>query len=242
MLLEIQYQLPGLWTDRLDTSVNASAWSIPLEVGCYVFLLFAFLACRHLKLKPWMPLLLALFLSLLPHEWYLHLIGKGYSIVEPVDLFCFAVGAGMAFAKDRIRINKTLIVVLLIVCVLTWRWANVIQYLYPLTVSLTLLYATSIAPLVRLKPKHDVSYGLYLWHWPVYQLMFTFLGAINPYLFFLVCMPVTVTLSYVSARLIEEPCMALGRRLGKRETKMPDNGLWLLLLMVIAFYVAKFLF
>lgn len=240
--LRIQYFLPGLWEGRLNTSVNASAWTIPLEVGCYIALLFAFALCRYLKLKPWMFIVVAVALALLPHEWFLQVIGKGYSIVDPVDLFCFTAGAGMAFYKDKVRVNKTLVLVLLIMCVMVWRCQNVISYLFPLTVAITLLYATSIGPLVRFRPKHDISYGLYLWHWPVYQLMFTFLSGLNPYLFFVLCMVVTVGVAYLSARLVEEPCLELGRKLGKRETKWPDNGLLLLVLMLVAVLIAKFLF
>lgn len=240
--LRIQYFLPGLWEDRRNMGVNASAWTIPLEVGCYIVLLFAFALCRYLKLKPWMFIVGALVCSLLPHEWFLRLIGKGYSIVDHVDLFCFATGAAMALYKDRVRINKTLIMALLVMCVMTWRCQSVISYLFPLTVSIALLYVTSISPLVKLKPKHDISYGLYLWHWPVYQVMFTYLNGVSPYLFFVLCMVVTVAIAYLSARLVEEPCLELGRKLGKRETKLPDNGLLLLVLLLVAFVIAKFLF
>ena len=72
--------------------------------------------------------------------------------------------------------------------------------------------------------------------------MFTFLSGINPYLFFVVSLTVTLAIAYLSARLVEEPCQNLGRRLGKRETKLPDNGLLLIVLMTLAFLIAKFLF
>lgn len=240
--LRIQYFLPGLWEGRPNTSVNASAWTIPLEVGCYIALLFAFVLCCYFKLKPWLFIVAALVCSVLPHEWYIHLLGKGYSIVDHVDIFCFATGAAMALHKDRVQVNKSLIVAMLIMCVMTWRCQNVISYLFPLTVAITLLYATSVGPLVILRPKHDISYGLYLWHWPVYQVLFTFLSGLNPYLFFVLGMVVTMAISYLSARLVEEPCMELGRKLGKRETKWPDNGIIILVLMLVAFMIAKFLF
>lgn len=242
MRLRMQYFLPGLWEGRIDNSVNTSVWTIPLEVGCYLCVLFAFVSCRHLKLKPWMFIVVAFACSVLPHEWYLRLVGKGYSIVDHVNLFCFATGAAMALYKDQVRITKTLIVALLVICVMAWRCQNIIGYLFPLTVSMTLLYATSVAPLLKLKLKHDISYGLYLWHWPVYQVMFTFLGGINPYLFFAICLVVIVAVAYLSARLVEEPCLKLGRRLGQRETKLSDNGIVLLLLMFVAFMIAKFFY
>ena len=45
--LDIQYVLPGLWQERLCESVNGSAWTIPLDVGCYIALLFSFALCRY---------------------------------------------------------------------------------------------------------------------------------------------------------------------------------------------------
>lgn len=240
--LRIQYILPGLWEGRLNTSVNASAWTIPLEVGCYIALLFAFVLCCHFKLKPWLFIVSALVCSVLPREWYLGIIGNGYTIVDPYDLFCFTIGAAMAFYKDRVCLNKTLVAVLLVMCVVTWRCQNVIGYLFPVTVAITLLYATSVGPLVKLRPKHDISYGLYLWHWPVYQVMFTFLSRLNPYLFFVLSMVVTVAIAYLSARFVEELCLELGRKLGKRETRWPDNSLLLLVLLLAAVMVAKFFY
>lgn len=240
--LRIRYYLPGLWQDHADASVNASVWTIPLEVGCYICLLFAYISCRSLKLKPWMFVVVALAFSVLPHDWFVHLLGKGYSIVDHVDLFCFAIGAAMALNQDKVRINITLIVVMLMMCVMAWRCQNIISYLFPLTASFVLLYATSVAPLLKFRLKHDISYGLYLWHWPVYQVMLTFLGGINPYLFFLVCMIVVAAISFLSARFVEEPCLELGRRMGKRDTRMPHNGIFLLLLSIVAFMIAKFLF
>lgn len=242
MRLRIKFILPGLWEDRINTGINPSTWTIPLEVGCYICLLFSFILCQHFKIKPWLFIIAALAASLLPHEWFLRLIGKGYSIVYPGNIFCFTIGATMALYKDRIKITKTLITILMVICVMVWRCENLIYYLFPLTVSIVLLYATSIAPLVNIKPKHDVSYGIYIWHWPVYQIMFTFISGAGPYLFFVACMVITVALAYLSAIFVEEPCMKFGKQMGRREFKIPNNSLLLLVILFTACVIAKIFF
>ena len=80
--LNIEYMLPGLWEDRVYGGFNGSAWSIPFEVGCYIFLLFSFVLCRRMKVSHWVFVAVALVAAFLPKELLPAALGKGYTIIE----------------------------------------------------------------------------------------------------------------------------------------------------------------
>lgn len=240
LFLNIEYMLPGVWEDRIYGGFNGSSWSIPLEVGCYIFLLFAFVVCRKLKLSHWVFVAIALAASFIPKEFMAPALGTSYTIIVRGDIFCFVTGSLLAIYKDRIRIDYTVVGALLIACVLFWRCSNIIYYLFPVSTAIILLYATSLRPLVNLRPHHDISYGVYLWHWPILEILYTWLGGCNYYLFFAVSVVAVIGVAYASARLVEEPCLRLGRRLGQREVRKPQNSIAILVLFLVAILIAKF--
>lgn len=242
LILNIQYHLPGVWEDRLNIGVNASTWTIPVEVGCYICLLFAFVSCNKLKINHWAFFTLAIVFSIIPIKWLLPIIGIGYTVVDQIDIFCFATGAILAVYKEKIILDKNLLGMVLLMCVLIWRCENVICYLYPVVVSLVLIYATSTKPLLELHLKKDISYGVYIWHWPICQILYTYLNNINVYIFFIIVVVISACIAYISAIFIEEPCIDLGRKLGTRKPRIPNNGILILLLMLIIFIIAKFFF
>ncbi len=64
-------------------------------------------------------------------------------------------------------------------------------------------------PPMRLKLP-DVSYGTYLYGWPVQKALVA-LGVGNPWTLFALALPVSLALGYASCILIERPAMAFGR-------------------------------
>jgi peptidoglycan/LPS O-acetylase OafA/YrhL len=71
-----------------------------------------------------------------------------------------------------------------------------------------------------------VSYGLYIWHWPV---LFWYakhrpITSINPYIdTTLIPLAITTALAILSWFLIEKPCMALGHRFSARRARISDS-------------------
>ncbi len=59
----------------------------------------------------------------------------------------------------------------------------------------------------------DYSYGLYIWGWPVQQLLFLISDGMNTYVFFLLSFIFTLILSILSWHLIEKNALNLKKRL-----------------------------
>lgn len=237
--LNIEYDLPGVWNDRVYGGFNGSAWSIPFEVGCYIFLLLSYILCNRWKVSRWIFYVMAFALAFIPEGLLPLFTGNEYSVLVQGDIFCFTVGSLMAVYKDRVRIDKSVVFVLLLACVLLWRSTKIIYYLFPLSTAIIFLYATSLKPLVGLRPKHDISYGVYLWHWPVMEILYTWMPNVNFFVFWGTAVAVVVIIAYASARLVEEPCQRWGRELSNRNISFPDNGVFIIIAFVVAAVIAK---
>ncbi|MBS3180135.1 MULTISPECIES: acyltransferase family protein [unclassified Pseudoclavibacter] len=68
---------------------------------------------------------------------------------------------------------------------------------------------------VRLGAKNDISYGMYIWAWPLQQLLVLLgLPALGPYGAIALSIAVTIPVAWASWKYIEEPAMRLRKRLG----------------------------
>ena len=74
-----------------------------------------------------------------------------------------------------------------------------------------------------LKPRHDLSYGVYVYGAAVQQVVGTALGAQTAATNFVVSLPAAIALAYASWLLVESPAIRLGRRI-VRGGGSPDRG------------------
>lgn len=240
------YVLPGVFSDHVKEAVNGSLWSIPLEVKCYVVLLVMYLLNKKYNVRLWLLISLSLLLAIVPHTTLLQLLGVEYTVFDSISVFCFVVGSICALFKEKITIDLPAVGALSLLALLTWRYDQISGFVYPIALSVTLLYVTSITPFVKYRPRHDVSYGMYLWHWPMMQIVINLLGIRNPYLLFGVSLVLAGSAALASCVWIETPMISLGRRLGKKSAGLNwnklDNSIVILLLLVAAVVVTKVFF
>ena len=76
-------------------------------------------------------------------------------------------------------------------------------------------------PLRRLKPRHDLSYGIYIYGAALQQVVATLLPGRPALVNFAVSLPVALAVAFASATLVEEPAIRLGRRVVRRLVR-PD--------------------
>ncbi|MEJ1934359.1 hypothetical protein WDZ92_29535, partial [Nostoc sp. NIES-2111] len=68
--------------------------------------------------------------------------------------------------------------------------------------------------------KVDVSYGTYLYAWPIASLIILYDRSISPWTLFLVTAALAMLAGYVSWHLVEQPFLRLKHTLGRRQAQV----------------------
>ncbi|WP_211130384.1 acyltransferase family protein [Serratia surfactantfaciens] len=123
----------------------------------------------------------------------------------------FAFGCLLALAKEKINIGIYLPITFAIIYLLSNSETYKIMFFY-LATSTLLIYASSIKVVIGIKLKHDISYGAYLWAFPIQQTIAAFYPG-QPYLNMSASIVITTLIAYVSFTLIERPAMNLRHKI-----------------------------
>jgi peptidoglycan/LPS O-acetylase OafA/YrhL len=203
VLLFPHYLISTVYTTNPSAAVNGSLWTLPIEFRAYLLLglLGAGALVRRWAILPIAACLLA------------------YSIVAGVGssgrlIAMFAAGSTFYLLRDRVILRADIAVGLLAI------W--VAAFTTPLSVAagmLALPYLVAMFAyrtprrLRRLAAKGDVSYGIYIYAFPVQQSIVATLGTIHPLLLTLISAPIVWILALASWRFVEQPFL-LRRRAG----------------------------
>lgn len=220
----IQWTLPGIFeTAPIKSVVNGSLWTLPIELKCYVLVLLAgVLGCLRSKLRfaAFFAAAAGAFTYLVMHgsgeEWLRALINKptGYSFYAAPF---FLLGMLLYTFRERISVSWGVGVLLLIVYACVRTSAAAAPVFYVTFVYVLLLLASS--PALRFaRPKHDYSYGVYLWAFPVQQVVASRYPGMDNLLSLLISVPAVLIIAAASWHFVESPCLTFARtRLKRRD-------------------------
>jgi peptidoglycan/LPS O-acetylase OafA/YrhL len=200
ILFGIRYTLPGVFEGNPYTSaMNGSLWTLPSEIKLYIYLAIIAVAVRY---RPALLLaaLLAVFVGFL--VWF-HVTLK---VVETAYFQKFAIlfisGAVLALAERRWGLGAAS-VGLVSLAVVTSITTRPVAHL-PAFALATILIG-KINPPVWLRPPLDISYGIYLFAFPIQQLIASYGLSFRPSL--ALSLAVTTALAILSAVFIEQPAL-----------------------------------
>jgi peptidoglycan/LPS O-acetylase OafA/YrhL len=198
------YGLPGVYggpEGHITTVVNGSLWSLHYEALSYVFLLLVWTIAPSSRIAA----LVAVILSVL--IWVFPGVSKAIASVA-YTLPYFAGGVLMQWIHSRFGITRLgaaiSLVLLLASCLFGWQ-----SYAFALFGAYLIVFLgerPNVGSWIARK-FGDCSYGIYLFGWPAEQMVRKLTNTTDPWLLFVMALPLAALLGWISFHAIEKPAM-----------------------------------
>jgi len=196
------------WTLPELPFVNVSLWTLPYELACYA-LFAALLAVRPRIFAVLATLVLCTSINVLA----VHTGAFPFMFASAARFGSFfAAGALLHLVRDRVPVSGGLALIAIVVALVPDAVdGRAFALLAPLTMAYALLWVGASSP-TRVGSRHDVSYGVYIYGYPIQQLL-TVAGAssvLAPILFALASLLLTLPFAWASWLRVERPAMRAG--------------------------------
>ena len=230
MLLLNNPDMPGVFAGLHFPHLNGSLWTIAYEFRCYL-LVIVFGAIGLLK-KRWLYLILTL--SLIPigltqvFDLRMPFEMQPYKNVIPYYYFpnvslndslrfipIFMVGGAFYLFRDRIVYTRLGAIVAAIALLPSLFVPPLVEPALAIFGGYLLFWFSFCAAkfLNRVGNKTDLSYGIYLYAWPVQNLLIFYIAGISPWMVTVLTSAIAAGLAFASWTLVEYPCLQLKDRL-----------------------------
>ena len=215
----VEFHLPTLFADNpFPGQVNVPLWTLQYELAMYLLLALIYLLARAV-----------------PERKRNHILSLS---IGAIALFCFAMflaniastnprtglmansvrfgamfftGAGFYLLRRRIRLSHGTAVLLCVAVLATSLWRPLFVTTFWLSLPYLLLYLAYIprGAIRSFNCLGDYSYGLYIFAFPVQQLLVWSWTSIGPWALFLATMILTLPLAILSWHFIERPMLSI---------------------------------
>ncbi|MEO8197672.1 MAG: acyltransferase [Thermoanaerobaculia bacterium] len=212
LLLNVRFALPGVFaTNPVPNVMNGSLWTLPMEVACYLVLVLFLRSLARIR-AVWIlwPLAAALwttdFLVAKETSWVLY--STSWRMAAHFATYFF-IGAALRLAPPP-RFSPIPAAMLAAAVLMFTANSRLGYWCAPLCVALLVIGAArlSAAPSRWVSRYGDLSYGLYLYAFPIQQLVIsTGLARDYPRRGFVVAWLGIVLCAYLSWRWIESPAL-----------------------------------
>ena len=167
--------LPGVFLDNYKQAVNGSLWTIKIEVGFYCMVpLMAWLGHRLGRWRIWWVMLALSLAWRIGFELAGNMTGTGFwsklAIQMPGQLSFFILGA-MAYERTRVGLPGPSLPIA-VAAAIAYGFSDGLlhELMAPFAVAGMIYWAAISCPkLPDFLPQGDISYGIYLYHWPILQ-------------------------------------------------------------------------
>ena len=211
----IVYNLSGVFEANPSSAICGSLWTLPYELVLYFLLPIIILLSK----RPATSIVMTMVAIHIMHDGFMEnfqsMIQRGPFLASQFNglSICFLVGALLATVKDNIQISHRYAIIALLFFV----YAHQIQLDIPLVKIVTtiafayLVFYLSSYPkgLIRKFNEYvgDYSYGIYIWSFPIQQLLIHNYPQISPVYLFFVSLFFSICMGALSWHLVEKKCL-----------------------------------
>lgn len=210
-----RYNLPGVFPHvPYPNAVNGSLWTLPAEFFCYLIVPVALAWRRDIGAALIaLCLVAALLLQQVPEPDSAVIWSTRITDAAQMWVF-FAAGALIRVAHERwrgfIRTDVASMLMLTYLIMLAVRPAATPWIAWAALPYVILTVGLASTPVIRRASRYgDFSYGLYLWAFPVQQLLIKFHGPMRASYDIAAVTIVSLMLAYLSWHFVENPCLNL---------------------------------
>ena len=202
----VQPTLPGVFENNYISAINGSLWTIKIEVIFYALIPYLIML---LKKNNKFLILVIVYLVSISWVYYFQNLYDGVYINNlykqlPGQLIYFCLGIFLSMNKKYIKYCFVIFTSSLLVSLLFQ--SKIVNYLVePIFISSSIIYFSLYTKKISLNKVGDLSYGIYLYHFPFIQLIFSVsFFNLNPWLGFLCVIFITVFASFISWHFVEK--------------------------------------
>lgn len=209
LMWSTEYSLPGVFTGNPDTGFNGSLWSLPVEFRLY--LLFLLLSSIGLLRKG--PFTALSIVTLLVGLWAVprYPIFTQYANWVNVSAYFFA-GALIWKRRDEVVLSPWGVLAVIGLCMLFHGTDQFYIAFFVALVYLTFYLGFLKVPGLPEIKRRDLSYGVYLYGWPVQQIVLLMAPGQSAMFNTIVSSLIALALAFLSWQLIESPALKLKKR------------------------------
>jgi peptidoglycan/LPS O-acetylase OafA/YrhL len=205
--------LPGLFENNPLPFPMGTVWTLKYETLCYLGVLVAGLSGLLLRREIVLTLWAALVLATIAREFVSPDGPKGVETALRLPLI-FLSGGLIYLWRERVPLSLSGLAIALLATALLSPTPLYKAALYLVTAWGVLVLA--LAPAVtrwRSEPPADLSYGVYLYGWPVQQAFVALFPAAGALALFFPALALTLAIAALSWHFVEKPALGLKRRL-----------------------------
>jgi peptidoglycan/LPS O-acetylase OafA/YrhL len=214
-LIQIQYTLPGVFTQNAFRDiVNGALWTLKIEFYCYIvfgLLMFVFVSNRKYIIS-----------------WFFAFLYVGYYFVQNemfpanlqanFDLFRYFAAGGVFYLWREQMPLKPVLAWLALGMVVLGVATGLTRFIFPIAGTYLVLHLALGERYANFATRGDFSYGIYLWGFPIQQLLVMRLPNSSWYTNFLSALPIATFLAFISWHLIEKRALSLKKRIPIQES------------------------
>jgi peptidoglycan/LPS O-acetylase OafA/YrhL len=191
----------------LPNAVNGSLWTIPLEFNCY--LAVAFVGALGLFRKRWL-------VAISVAACILHYTGQSLRNHETMYSWSrfaamFGVGALVWLYSEKMPRSRWYALLSAAIILAALFLQRGLTLVWPIAGTYLIFYFAFCGPtfVSTIGRRNDVSYGVYLYAFPVQQLLNQLYPSLGPYSHIVVAVPLAIVFGWASWLLVERPAMLL---------------------------------